>query len=610
MINKNELPKDWEIKKLGEIADKITDGTHHTPTYISDGIPFISVKDINDQKVSFEKCKYISLQEHNELIKRCNPEEGDVLITKSGTIGRLAIVPNVEFSLFVSVALIKIQKNKQQINQKWLLYFLEFHIAFLDIKSKVKGGVVKNYHLEDLRLIEIFLPPLVEQERIVAKIEELFSELDAGTESLKRAQRQLKIYRQAVLKWAFEGKLTNDKLSNGELPAGWKPAKLGDLAEMCLGKMLDGDKNKGEYQPYLRNINVRWGSFRLDDLEQMRFESDESERYGIKKDDLIVCEGGEPGRCAIWNDTNPNMKIQKALHRVRVNKQLTVRYLFHYLYFSATSGLLERYFTGTTIKHLTGRELKKIEFPICSLEEQQRVVEEIESRLSVCDKLEETIAVNLKQAEALRQSILKKAFEGKLVKVKEIEKSKIPFYQMQTLGLILRRYKQRRISHGEMTAAKQFYLVDRLYDVPTHFQFERGHLGPFPSEFKRIVNVKKYFVHKHGRLEVINENLLFNSQNPYQQQIENAVDELADIFEKITDPTLRSHKTELLATVCKVIEDVQTTEIETVRQSMAEWKIDLKNGKFKNKAEKFDEDETSKCVAFIIKNGWDKKLIN
>ncbi|HRH44162.1 MAG TPA: restriction endonuclease subunit S, partial [Pyrinomonadaceae bacterium] len=177
MINNNELSQNWEVKKLSEIADKITDGTHHTPTYTETGIPFISVKDIRDQKVYFDNCKYISADEHEELIKRCNPEEGDLLITKSGTIGRLAIVPKVDFSLFVSVALIKLQKNKRNINQKWMLYFFEFHIAFLDIKSKIKGGVVKNYHLEDLRQVEIPLPPLAEQERIIAKIEELFSEL-------------------------------------------------------------------------------------------------------------------------------------------------------------------------------------------------------------------------------------------------------------------------------------------------------------------------------------------------------------------------------------------------------------------------------------------------
>lgn len=103
--------------------------------------------------------------------------------------------------------------------------------------------------------------------------------------------------------------------------------KLGTVIDSCLGKMLDAAKNKGEYEPYLANLNVRWGDFDLDNLSQMRFESHEQERYGIKYGDLIMCEGGEPGRCAIWRDELPDMKIQKALHRIRPHDCLDVRYL-------------------------------------------------------------------------------------------------------------------------------------------------------------------------------------------------------------------------------------------------------------------------------------------
>lgn len=99
----------------------------------------------------------------------------------------------------------------------------------------------------------------------------------------------------------------------------WEKVLLGEVTDSCLGKMLDQEKNRGEYQPYLANVDVRWGSFNLDDLSEMRFEKDEQERYGLKYGDLVVCEGGEPGRCAIWKNQIPNMKIQKALHRVRVH---------------------------------------------------------------------------------------------------------------------------------------------------------------------------------------------------------------------------------------------------------------------------------------------------
>ncbi len=96
----------------------------------------------------------------------------------------------------------------------------------------------------------------------------------------------------------------------------WPRKRLGDVADLCLGKMLDQKKNKGEPRPYLANINVRWGEFDLVDLRQMRFEEGEMERYGLRLGDIVMCEGGEPGRCAIWKDQKPDMVIQKALQRV------------------------------------------------------------------------------------------------------------------------------------------------------------------------------------------------------------------------------------------------------------------------------------------------------
>ncbi len=109
----------------------------------------------------------------------------------------------------------------------------------------------------------------------------------------------------------------------------WKTKKLGDISDMCLGKMLDKEKNKGEFEPYLANVNVRWGCFELTDLQQMRFEEHKQQRFGLEYGDLIICEGGEPGRCALWKDEVPNMKIQKALHRVRVHSGYTPEYVYY-----------------------------------------------------------------------------------------------------------------------------------------------------------------------------------------------------------------------------------------------------------------------------------------
>lgn len=155
--------------------------------------------------------------------------------------------------------------------------------------------------------------------------------------------------------------------------------KLGTVIDSCLGKMLDAAKNKGEYEPYLANLNVRWGDFDLDNLSQMRFESHEQERYGIKYGDLIMCEGGEPGRCAIWRDELPNMKIQKALHRIRPHDCLDVRYLYYWFLLAGKNGWLNRYFTETTIKHLPGDSLKDVEIDLIDLPLQKGIADVLSS---------------------------------------------------------------------------------------------------------------------------------------------------------------------------------------------------------------------------------------
>ena len=170
--------------------------------------------------------------------------------------------------------------------------------------------------------------------------------------------------------------------------------KLGDIADICLGKMLDKEKNKGDYQPYLANINVRWGDFDLQNLSLMRFEKTEQERYGLKYGDIVMCEGGEPGRCAIWRDEMPNMKIQKALHRIRVHSGIDSRYIYYWFLFAGRNHLLEGSFIETTIKHLTGDRLKLIELELPSYAKQKRigdVLEKLDNKIALNNRLNATL---------------------------------------------------------------------------------------------------------------------------------------------------------------------------------------------------------------------------
>lgn len=186
----------------------------------------------------------------------------------------------------------------------------------------------------------------------------------------------------------------------------WERVRLGDVTDSCLGKMLDKAKNKGEYQPYLANVDVRWGSFNLDNLSEMRFEDNEQERYGLKYGDLVICEGGEPGRCAIWKDQIPNMKIQKALHRVRVHDCLDYRFLYYWFLLAGKTGALEQYFTGATIKHMPGEKLKSVLIDMPPIEVQRHIA----NILWVYDNLIENNQKQIKLLEEAAQRLYKEWF--------------------------------------------------------------------------------------------------------------------------------------------------------------------------------------------------------
>jgi type I restriction enzyme S subunit len=155
--------------------------------------------------------------------------------------------------------------------------------------------------------------------------------------------------------------------------AQWEQYALGEVADLCLGKMLDQNKNRGVPTPYLANVNVRWGEFVLDNLRVMRFEAHERDRYGLKYGDIVMCEGGEPGRCAIWKEQVPGMMIQKALHRIRPGLGLDHGFLYYSFRNIGLRRGFDQYFTGATIKHLPGEKLAKVEVPIPPLPIQRRI---------------------------------------------------------------------------------------------------------------------------------------------------------------------------------------------------------------------------------------------
>jgi len=187
-----------------------------------------------------------------------------------------------------------------------------------------------------------------------------------------------------------------------DIPGSWMWARVADVAECRLGKMLDKAKNKGIPRRYLRNLNVRWFDFDLSDVMEMRFEDAELTEFGLRHGDVLICEGGEPGRAAVWDEREANIYFQKAIHRVRFSNRVDPNFFVIVLRVSADSGYLATYFTGVGIKHFTGKGLSTFQFPLPPLAEQRRIVAKVAELITLCDRFEKAQA----EREIVRRQLL------------------------------------------------------------------------------------------------------------------------------------------------------------------------------------------------------------
>ncbi len=198
------------------------------------------------------------------------------------------------------------------------------------------------------------------------------------------------------------------------LPPGWTSAPIEDLGELRLGKMLDKAKNQGLPAKYLRNINVRWFRFVLEDMRTIFASPTELEQLSVEDGDLFVCEGGEPGRCAVWRGGDNVFVYQKALHRFRSHGGVVPELLMYRLRHDAETGALADAFTGTTIKHLTRESLARFKVPVPPLPEQKRIADKLDAlvaRVDACRERLDRVPGILKR---FRQSVLAAATSGEL----------------------------------------------------------------------------------------------------------------------------------------------------------------------------------------------------
>ncbi len=191
-----------------------------------------------------------------------------------------------------------------------------------------------------------------------------------------------------------------------QVPNSWAWVAIGEIADSRLGKMLDKAKNKGTEKRYLRNVNVRWFNFDLSDVAEMRLEDSDLKELALRSGDVLICEGGEPGRAAVWDEREQDIYFQKAIHRLRLPQSVSPQFFVHALREASDSGRLTHYFTGLTIKHLTGKGLASFIYPFPPLSEQHRIVAKVDELMALCDRLEEAQAERERRRERLNAASL------------------------------------------------------------------------------------------------------------------------------------------------------------------------------------------------------------
>jgi len=404
----------WQIKKLGEICKIVSGNTPKGIENISNtgNYQFYKVSDMNSSgnEVRMTRSNYnLSNEEVVKLKLKLYPK-GTVIFPKRGgailTNKKRVLSKDSTFDLNLMGVL-----PNENVNSSFLFYWF----INLDLGKICDGSNIPQINNKNIAPLDFPIPPIETQQAIVSKIEELFSELDKGIEDLKTAQLQLKTYRQSVLKWAFEGKLTNENVKDGELPKGWEWTTVKDISTL-LGDGLHGTPKydiNGEYY-FINGNNLNDGKIEIK-ANTKKVSKEEFEKYKKQLNDktIFVSINGSLGYTAFYN--NEPVILGKSACYFNVKEGIDkhyIRYIFTSQRFTNYSTTVA---TGSTIKNVSLKSMREFEIPLPPLKEQHLIVQEIESRLSVADKMEESIAQSLQQAEALRQSILKKAFSGELV---------------------------------------------------------------------------------------------------------------------------------------------------------------------------------------------------
>jgi len=450
------MRKDWIEIKIGDIISKngvFSDGdwVESKDQDPNGEVRLIQLADVGDGCFLDKSNRFLTTDKAEEL--NCTYlQKGDILLARMPhPLGRAAIFPlsgAKKFVTVVDVAIIRLGHN--YISNKFMLYNLNSPYSRKKIEELQSGTTRKRISRKNLSKIEFPLAPLPEQRAIVSKIEQLFSKLDNGIANLKAAKEKLEIYRQAVLKKAFEGELTkewrerqnhdakdsqddpdsksdiqshqkNQDSDNGKLPEGWRIVEISKVGEIITGS-TPSKKNKEFYSNrdynFYKPTDLDAGNIvskSIDGLSKVGFEAG---RQAPKNSILVTCIGATIGKTGLI--------IKPGCFNQQINAIIPFEdYEPKFIYYQAIGidfqNQIKSKASATTLPILNKGKFSKLTMKVCSKVEQHQIVREIETRLSVCDNVLANINEVLEKTEALRQSILKKAFEGKLLSEEELE---------------------------------------------------------------------------------------------------------------------------------------------------------------------------------------------
>jgi type I restriction enzyme S subunit len=386
----------FPLVSIGEFCLTGSGGTpsRKIPEYFEGNIPWVKSGDLRENIVT-QATEFIS----DEAVKKSSAKivkEGAILLAMYGaTVGRMAIL-GIEAA--TNQAVCNIVPDESKAFSKYVYYALLDKVP--EFLSNAVGGAQPNISQGIIRETKIPLPPLPAQQRIAA----ILDKADAIRRKRQQAIQLADEFLRSVFLEMFGDPVTN--------PKGWEVKTLESIANCQLGKMLSQKAKTGEnHKVYLRNANVRWGQIDVSDLLEMDFSEKEQAKFKLIEGDLLVCEGGEVGRCAIWRNQVDNCYYQKALHRVRADLSLVIpEYLQDFFFLMSKANAFSRSISEVTFSHLTAEKLNALEIPLPPIELQR----EFARRVQKVEGLKVKLKASQAQAEAQFNALSQRAFAGEL----------------------------------------------------------------------------------------------------------------------------------------------------------------------------------------------------